>query len=179
MAGVRPLRRNQALTEDRDEAVAALYRLHVANLVRFSMCLLGDRGAAEEVVQDSFESLHRNWWGLRDQRSSLAYLRAGVINGCRSRQRKLSRGRALLPVIGVTGAIPSSEETVVADSEAAAVAAAVRALPTRQREVVICRYYLELSEAQTAALLEIGRGSVKRHTFRALAALSRRLGVQW
>jgi len=143
------------------------------------MCLLGDRGAAEEVVQDAFESLHRNWWKLRDQGSSLGYLRAGVINGCRSRQRKLLRARVRRPAMADAGAIPSSEETALAGTEAAAVAAAVRQLPTRQREVVICRYYLELSEAQTAALLEIGRGSVKRHTFRALGALSRRLGVEW
>ncbi|HYO17238.1 MAG TPA: sigma-70 family RNA polymerase sigma factor [Dermatophilaceae bacterium] len=180
MTGIAPLGRSQTLMRERDDAVAALFQLHVANLVRLGMCLLGDRGAAEEVVQDSFESLHRNWWRLRDHGACLAYLRAGVVNGCRSRQRKLLRGRARMPVIGVTssGTAPSSEETVVAAMEAADVAAAVRLLPPRQREVLVCRYYLELSEAQTAALLDIGRGSVKRHTFRALAALSRRLGVQ-
>ena len=54
--------------------------------------------------------------------------------------------------------------------------AAVQTLPTRQREVVVCRYYLELTEAETAAMLDIGLGSVKRHAHRGLARLQDRLG---
>jgi RNA polymerase sigma factor (sigma-70 family) len=63
------------------------------------------------------------------------------------------------------------EEIAVDTDEAARVAAAVRALPTRQREVVVARYYLGLSEAQTAQLLQVGLGSVKRHAHRALRTL--------
>ena len=55
--GVRP---------DRDEAIDVLFRTHCASLVRLAMVLLGDRAEAEEVVQDAFVSLHRNWAGLRD-----------------------------------------------------------------------------------------------------------------
>jgi DNA-directed RNA polymerase specialized sigma24 family protein len=47
----------------------------------------------------------------------------------------------------------------------------VRALPTRQREVVVARYYLGLTEAQTAQLLQVGLGSVKKHAHRALASV--------
>ena len=56
-------------------------------------------------------------------------------------------------------------------------AAAVRALPTRQREVIVARYYLGLTETQTAELLHVGLGSVKRHAHRALAALQRGVEV--
>jgi RNA polymerase sigma factor (sigma-70 family) len=68
---------------------------------------------------------------------------------------------------------PTLEERAIDAEAAAEVAAAVRALPTRQREVVVARYYLGLTEAQTAQLLHVGVGSVKRHAHRALAALER------
>jgi RNA polymerase sigma factor (sigma-70 family) len=69
---------------------------------------------------------------------------------------------------------PSSEEAAVASDEQARLAAAVRALPRRQREVLVCRYYLDLSVADTAALLHITNGSVKRHAYRGIGALSER-----
>ena len=62
-------------------------------------------------------------------------------------------------------------------AERSRLAGAVGRLPRRQREVVVCRYYLELSVAETAELLGIGPGSVKRHAHRAIEALTTRLGV--
>jgi len=70
---------------------------------------------------------------------------------------------------------PTAEEQAIDAEAAAEVAAAVRELPTRQREVVIARYYLRLTEAQTADLLNISRGSIKRHAHRALTALGRNI----
>jgi RNA polymerase sigma factor (sigma-70 family) len=163
---------------ERDEATDVLFRRHCLDLVGVAFCLLGDRGAAEEVVQDAFVTLHRHWPGLRDQASALAYLRAAVINGCRSRQRRLVRARELLPALATAAAqVSSSEDTAVGRDEASRLAVAVRSLPTRQREVLVCRFYLELTETQTAALLQIARRSVKTHANRALAGLARRLEV--
>jgi RNA polymerase sigma factor (sigma-70 family) len=51
------------------------------------------------------------------------------------------------------------------------VVAALRSLPERQREVVVLRFYADLSEAQIAATMGITRGAVKSHTSRAMAAL--------
>lgn len=65
---------------------------------------------------------------------------------------------------------------MIQHDDARRLAAAVQALTTRQREVVVCRYYLELTESETAALLDIGLGSVKRHAHRGLARLQDRLG---
>lgn len=181
MTGLRGTASFSALPEfvfDRDEAVAVLFHRHSSDLVGLAFCLVGDREAAEEVVQDAFVALHRHWRELREQPAAVAYLRAAVVNGCRSRQRRLVLARRVLPTLRpVTTSVPSSEETVVLRDEAARLAAAVRALPTRQREVLVCRFYLELTAVQTATLLQIGRTSVRTHERRGLAGLTRRLEV--
>jgi RNA polymerase sigma factor (sigma-70 family) len=163
---------------DRDEAVDALFRRHCGDLVGLAFCLLGDRGAAEDVVQDAFLALHRKWPELRAHTSALSYLRAAVVNGCRSRQRRLIRTRSLTKGLRpALRSVSSSEETVVVNDEQSRLAAAVRTLPTRQREVLVCRFYLEMSASQTAGLLEIGLASVTTHTRRGLAGLARRMEV--
>lgn len=83
---------------DRDDAVAVLFHRHSADLVGLAFCL-GDRDAAEEVVQDAFVALHRHWRDLPERAAALAYLRAAVVNGCRSRQRRLVRARTVLPAL--------------------------------------------------------------------------------
>lgn len=163
---------------DRDDAVDALFRRHCSDLVRLAFCLLGDRGASEEVVQDAFLALHRHWWGLRAYTSAVPYLRAAVVNGCRSRQRRMVRARALTAALRPLGtAVTSSEESAMVNDEQARIAAAVWRLPERQREVLVCRFYLEMSASQTADLLQIGPGSVSTHTQRGLASLARLMGV--
>ena len=159
-------------TADRDAVLEVLFRTHYAALLRLAMLLVGSREEAEEVVQDAFVSLHRHWIGLRDTGSAGAYLRAAVVGGCRSRRRRFARAAAT-PRLAVVLDDPTLEERAIDAEAAAEVAAAVRALPTRQREVVVARYYLGLTEAQTAQLLHVGVGSVKRHAHRALAALER------
>jgi RNA polymerase sigma factor (sigma-70 family) len=163
---------------DRDEAVDALFRRHCEDLVGLGFFLLGDRGAAEEVVQDAFLALHRGWAGLRAHTSAVSYLRAAVVNGCRSRQRRLVRARALAGRLKpAVKTVSSLEDTAVVHEELSRLAAAMLTLPTRQREVLVCRFYLEMSVTQTADLLQIGKGSVSTHTRRALAGLARQLEV--
>lgn len=160
---------------DRQQAMAALFRAHCAELVRTAYCLLGDRGAAEDAVQEAYLALYRHWDTLGDRTAGRAYLRAAVVNQCRSRQRGLVRSRAARVWQGRAELSPSADGDALARDDASRVAAAIRDLPTRQREVVVCRYYLELTETQTAALLGIGLGTVKRHGHRALARLQTRL----
>ncbi|HEU5000611.1 MAG TPA: sigma-70 family RNA polymerase sigma factor [Lapillicoccus sp.] len=162
---------------DRDEMVDVLFRRHCAGLVRLAMVLLGDRTEAEEVVQDAFVSLHRHWSTLRDPNAAGAYLRAAVVRGSRSRQRRLIRSRAATARLSVAPADGNLEDLALDLDQSARLAAAVRALPTRQREVVVARYYLGMTEAQTATLLDIGVGSVKRHGHRAMTALQRGIEV--
>lgn len=163
---------------DRDEAVAVLFRAHCADLVRLGYALTGDRGAAEEVVQDAFFALHRNWRTLRDRSAMHAYLRAAVVNRCRSVHRgRARRVRATEPLRPELVSRPGADAEALAHEASLHIAEQVRNLPQRQREVIVCRYYLDLTERQTAELLEVSVGSVKKHASRALVALHDRMEV--
>src|SRR5690349_8857824 len=70
-----------------DEAIDILFRAHYAHLLRLAFCLLGERGPAEDAVQDAFVSAYTHWTGIRDPDAAPAYLRSAVINRCRSRMR--------------------------------------------------------------------------------------------
>ena len=159
---------------DRDTALHGLFRDEGAGLVRLGYCLVGDRDLAEEAVQEAFIGLYRNWNHVRDEASLKSYLRAAVINQCRSAQRRLVRARALRERLAARLAATPDGDAVSTD-EALRIFALVRRLPQRQREVVVCRYYLDLSEAQTAALLEIEVGTVKRHGHRAIERMQREM----
>jgi RNA polymerase sigma factor (sigma-70 family) len=158
---------------DRDAALDLLFRAQYAALLRLALVLIGSREEAEEVVQDAFVSLHRHWSGLQNTGSAGAYLRAAVVGGCRYRRRRFARAAARAPRLAQFLGDRTLPDPTVDLENANSVASAVRALPTRQREVLVARYYLGLTESQTAQLLHIGVGSVKRHAHRALAALER------
>ncbi|MDF3045980.1 MAG: SigE family polymerase sigma factor [Ornithinibacter sp.] len=166
-----------------DDAVTELYAAHWQRLVRLAWLLLHDAGEAEEVVQDAFVALHAHWSGLRDPAAGAAYLRRAVLNGARSALRH--RGVKERWAASVRGGPddpgartgPSAEESAVAGLSRQSILAALGRLPTRQREVLILRYYLDLGEAQIADALDISPGSVKTHASRGLAAL--RSGTEW
>ena len=160
----------------RDRLLGDLFYAHFAGLTRLAMCLVDDQATAEDVVQEAYLSLHRHWAGLQDPGKALTYLRSAVLNRSRSHVRALARARR----VRVLHAVPtdSTHETAAHREETRAVFDAVAALPRRQREVVVLRYYLELTEAEIADTLGVSAGSVKRHAHRALEALTRRLEVQ-
>lgn len=161
----------------REEVIAELFQVEYAGLVRLAYVILHDRCSAEDVVMEAFCSLHAHWSGVRRKSAPLAYLRTAVLFGSRSRVRSLIRERARRAPSEVGVPDPSSAG-VIARDEAQALAAGVRGLPQRQREVTVCRYYLELSEAETAELLRISVGAVKRHAHRARKALFTTVEVQ-
>lgn len=162
----------------REEALPVLFRAHCADLVRLGYALTGDRGAAEEAAQDAFLSLHRNWRSLRDRSAMHAYLRAAVVNRCRSVHRaRASRVLATEPLRPELVSRPGVDAEALAHEASLRIAAQVRDLPQRQREVIVCRYYLDLTERQTAELLQVSVGSVKKHASRALATLHDRMEV--
>jgi RNA polymerase sigma-70 factor (sigma-E family) len=160
----------------RDEVVDVLFRQHYADLLRLAYCLMGDRSQAEDAVQDALVSLYTHWNGLRDPAAAPSYLRSAVIYRCRSSIRSLIRDRVKPGIRPAEESADSSEDAAVAHDEESRLVAAVQQLPRRQREVVVCRYFLELSVAETAALLEIAVGSVKRHAYRGIDALAARVG---
>jgi RNA polymerase sigma-70 factor (sigma-E family) len=161
-----------------DEAVTHLFAVHYRPLVRLATLLLQDQGAAEEIVQDGYVALHGRWFRLRDADKALGYLRISVVNRCRSALRHRRVVQTHLAASRPPVDAPSAEAGALDLLQHDAVIAALRALPTRQREAIVLRYYVELSEAETAELMGISRGAVKSHTFRALAALKQTLGTQ-
>jgi RNA polymerase sigma-70 factor (sigma-E family) len=160
---------------DAQVAVTALYQVHAVGLIRLAVVMLGDRPAAEDVVQEAFAGLYRRWNHLSDKDRALGYVRTSVLNGCRSRLRVTARDERLAAAGPAPLAAASAEQAVLVGEEHAAVLAALRRLPDRQREALVLRYYLDLSETETAASMGIGRGTVKSTTSRALAALGRLL----
>ncbi len=167
------------LPTDPDVAITELYRAHWHRLVRLAWLLLRDQLAAEDVVQDAFVATHRSWASIRDGGRVVGYLQTSVVNGCRSVQRHAVvvdrqnlREAAAADAPG-RGSHGSAETHVLHSAERHAVMDALRALPSRQREVLVLRYYSDLSEAQIAHALEISPGAVKTHAHRGLTALRR------
>jgi RNA polymerase sigma-70 factor (sigma-E family) len=160
--------------------IPALFRQHYAELVRLAVMLVGDQPTAEDVVQEVFANLHarRNRPGpLGDP---LAYVRACVLNGCRTvlRRRVLARRFG-----GDPGPLPdlpheSAEHEAIRAEGRRQVLAALATLPRRRREVLVLRYYLGLREAEIAAVLGITPGAVKSAASRGLGSLASALGEE-
>jgi RNA polymerase sigma-70 factor (sigma-E family) len=165
----------QEATIDADAALEQLYAAHYAGLVRLAVLLLRDQGLAEEVVQDSFVAVHRRWDEVDPSRAP-AYLRQTVVNRSRSALRHRGVVARHRPEPLPDG-VPADQPVLVAERRRA-VLDALAALPTRQREGLVLRYYLDLSEADIAATLGISKGAVKSHASRAAAALRGRLSLQ-
>jgi RNA polymerase sigma factor (sigma-70 family) len=177
--------------------VTALYQAHALSLARLALVMLGDRSAAEDVVQDAFLGLYRRWDRLADPAVAQSYLRTSVLNGCRTALRTRPRhgvladggdaheaaaaGSSHAPPqsrsLSLSLSLESAEATVVHHEEHRAVLAAIRRLPARQREALVLRYYLDLTEEQTADAMQVSRGTVKSATSRAIAAVGRMLGA--
>ena len=156
---------------DASHAVTALYRTHALGLTRLAFVMLGDRPAAEDVVQEAFCGLYRSWDRLHDRDKSLAYLRVSVLNGCRSAIRRKKRTPQPLSMPSA----PSAEADALAGEEQRAAVAALLRLPPRQREALVLRYLADLPEQETALAMGVSRGTVKSTTARALTALGRML----
>jgi RNA polymerase sigma-70 factor (sigma-E family) len=163
-----------------EAGVTALYEAHAFGLIRLAVIMLGDRSAAEDVVQDAFFGLYRNWSRLSDPAKALAYVRSSVLNGCRAAVRKQSRRerRDRAAASHERSAFESAEALVLLSEEHQKVLGAVRRLPERQREALVLRFYFSLSEEETARAMRISRGTVKSSLSRALAALGRMLAEE-
>jgi RNA polymerase sigma-70 factor (sigma-E family) len=154
---------------DADRAVTALYHAHYGSLVHLAALLVYDVATAEEIVQDSFVAMHAAWRRLGDNDKALSYLRQSVVNRSRSAIQP--------PVVADRDApepapdLPSAGLDALTLLERSAVVTALRALPRRQREVLVLRFYAELSEAQIASTMGISPGAVKSHMARATASL--------
>ena len=149
------------------DQLVALYNEHYDALVRLASFLLDDTESCEEVVQDAFVKLFTVAEPTVGKES--AYLRTMVMNGARSRMRKRFVRRRFIHELPEPTA--SAETAALSHHERENVIRALRRLPRRQSEVLMLRFYNDLSEAEIAETLGISAGSVKTHTSRGLASL--------
>lgn len=145
-----------------------LYRGHALGLTRLAFIMVGDPQTAEDVVQEAFLGLYRRWSSLRERDKALVYVRSAVLNGCRSALR-----RRRLPFLSGPAHVWSAEAEVMVGEDRREVLEALQRLPLRQKEALILRYFLDLSEEEIAAAMRISKGTVKSTTSRAVAALGR------
>jgi RNA polymerase sigma-70 factor (sigma-E family) len=148
-----------------------LYRTHRMRLVRLALLLVDEPATAEDVVQEAFTGLHRNWGNLRDAAAAVGYLRTAVVNGSRSVLRRRKTAREYTPPHAVNAR--SAESLAMLTAEHQSVVRALSQLPPRQREVLVLRYYGNLTEAEIAEAAGISKGTVKSTASRALEALQR------
>jgi RNA polymerase sigma-70 factor (sigma-E family) len=152
-----------------DVTIDDIYRTHRMGMVRLAILLVDDQASAEDVVQEAFAGLFRNWAGLRDNAAAIGYLRTAVVNGSRSMLRRRRTARAYVPPH--PGTERSAESLALLTAEHQAVVSALGDLAPRQREVLVLRYYGGLSEAEIAEATGLSKGTVKSTASRAVAKL--------
>jgi RNA polymerase sigma-70 factor (sigma-E family) len=161
---------------DRDALVAELFATEGARLVRMARLFTDDRNAAEDLVQEAFIRLHRAAHRINDPAKAAPYLRSIVINLARDHNRRglmSLRHQEALPA----GSAPEApEDALLLDEQRLRVVEELRQLSPRQRDCILLRFYLELTEVETAEALGISNNSVKTHCRRGMEALRQRMG---
>ncbi|GAA1964310.1 SigE family RNA polymerase sigma factor [Catenulispora subtropica] len=153
--------------------LADLYRLHHLYLTRLAVLLVGDTGDAEDAVHDAFLRLWRRHGDRIDGLDNpLSYLSVAVLNNARTRLRRRKTARDHIPWFLPYG---ESAEDIVLSRQHRQVLDAVKALPRRQREVLVLRYWADMSEADIAGVLGISRGTVKSTASRGMHKLEQSL----
>jgi RNA polymerase sigma factor (sigma-70 family) len=140
---------------------------------------LGAGDDTADVVQEAFVKAYLALDRFQVTEPFRPWLLRIVVNEARNRWRWRSRHRTVpLPLAGddLTSAVPAAEQLAENRETMRLLRDAVVALPPHQREVVVCRYLLDLSERDTAQALGIPGGTVKSRLSRALAALQATLG---
>ncbi|MFD8370573.1 SigE family RNA polymerase sigma factor [Streptomyces sp. NPDC059688] len=145
------------------------YRAHYRSLLGLAALLLDDTASCEDVVQEAFIRVHSARKRVRDPEKTLAYLRQTVVNLSRSTLRRRILGLKLLskPMPDMA----SAEEGAYDQLERRDLIKAMKGLQRRQREVLVLRYFADMTEAQVAESLGISLGSVKAYGSRGIAAL--------
>jgi RNA polymerase sigma factor (sigma-70 family) len=161
-----------------DESYGMLVKRHQA-IAHRTAWVLGAGADTEDVVQDAFVKAYRALHRFRQDQPFVPWLLTIVANEARNRSRWFSRHRTVsLSLIGDVdpgGTSPGPQQIAEDQETTRALRDALQALPVAQREVVTCRYLLELTERETAQVLGVPAGTVKSRLSRGLGMLSRAL----
>jgi RNA polymerase sigma-70 factor (sigma-E family) len=153
-----------------DPAFDGFVRRGSARLVRSAYLLTGDRHQAEDLLQVALVRTARQWETARDAPD--AYAHRVLINLLHDRRRWLSRRVIEEPFGALDGASPTTgADHADGVIERDAILNAMKLLGDRQREVVVLRFFADLSVSETAAAIGSSAGTVKTHTSRALQKL--------
>ena len=155
------------MSAESDEEFRDFMRGRWPAMVRLAYGLTGDQGHAEDVAQAAFARAYASWARVARTGDPDAYVRKIVIN------ENLSRFRKRRVTEDLVGAVPEGPGQAAADvtADSEALLAALRRLGPRQRAVIVLRYWMDMSEAETAAALNCSVGTVKSQASRALATL--------
>ncbi|MDB1087301.1 sigma-70 family RNA polymerase sigma factor [Streptomyces sp. ACA25] len=156
---------------DREVAVAQLFDLHYASMLRLATLLGADD--PENIVAEAYYQIYRKWRKVRAADSAEAYLRSVVCNLTRMRIRHLQVARR--HVEEPVGSVASAETSALLHDDQQALVSALQQLPARQREALVLRHWLGLKIGEIAQTMGISPGSVKTHTARGTAALTQAL----
>ena len=144
-------------------------------LLRTAYALTGNRADAEDLLQTALARTYLAWERIREREAADGYVRQVMLNTRTSwwRKRKVDEHP--------TGELPErpAGRDATADADLHdALWTALAGLPKRQRAMVVLRYYEDLSEAETAAVMGVSVGTVKSATSRALAKLRETSGLR-
>ena len=161
-------------------AYEELVRMYQGIAFRTAWLVAGNAADAEEAAQDGFVKAYRSLWRFRAGAPFKPWLLRIVTNEARNRRRSAGRREALALRVSrevVSGdAAPSPETALLGAARRDELIAAVNGLEEHHRLAIACRYFLDLSEEETAAALGCRRGTVKSRLARALARLRTELG---
>lgn len=163
----------RALSGDSD-AYRTIVETYEQLAFRTAYLITGSTADAEEVTQEAFIRAYRALPRFRRDRPLRPWLLTIVANEARNRRRS-NEQRLAFPLAsdyeGSGDAAPSPDVSVLDSERRRQIGGALRALSPSDRDVIVCRFFLELSEQETAAVLHIRRGTVKSRLSRALGRL--------
>lgn len=163
-------------------AYGALVRAHQEIAFRTAVLICADAHDAQEAVQDGFLKAFRALHRFRDGEPLRPWLLAIVANEARNRRRSAGRRARLAVRIADArergaGEVGGPEVEVLARERAETLLTALGRLGERDRTVIGCRCLLDLSEAETARVLDVRPGTVKSRLSRALGRLREEVGA--
>ena len=161
----REMARNEALERSR---LGELYLQHAHGAIRLAFLLTGDQALAEDLVQDAFVRLVGRFQHLHYPDAFGPYLRRTVVNLSRSHFRHVKVERAYAERFAPA---PEGEEATSSADPDGRVHEALLRLPERQRAALVLRFYEDLSDVQTAAIMRCSAGTVRSLVSRGMSAL--------
>ena len=162
------------------DAFAGLVAAHQEMTFRTAYLVLGDAGEAEDAAQEAFVRAYRALDRFRDGEPFRPWLLRIAVNTARNRRRSAGRRAGLRLRVEANATMdataPSAEATALAAERRRLLLEAVNELGPDDRLVIGARYFLDLSEAEVAAMAGVPRGTVKSRLFRARAKLAKAIG---